>query len=579
MHTGAIMKRTSPTSLTLTKVALVLGMGLAITAVNAALTDIANAPMSNVASAVVKPNLMFLLDASGSMDWDFMPDSVANDPACKSTGGSLVNCSFADPAYNSALFNGIHYNPAITYTPPVNYDGTSFTSYTTWTAVPNDGFGIQFTGTIDLTTSYPDTVYCNTSSPSTSDRTPPFSSGVCKLQIAGGVWTYPNGTYSRQFSVTGTRNPYYYTISSLAWCSSANASGFGTGTCQPKKTATFQYPKYGTGSDGFTRTDIVSTTANYPRVASRTDCTGAVGATGCSYAKEMTNFANWYAYYRSRMQMMKTAAGLSFKQVTDSYRVGFITINPGSPVASSKFLPMADFTAGAGGQKQAWYAKFYAQDAALSTPLREALSRVGRYYGHVTTGINDGITDDPVQYSCQQNFTIMSTDGFWNGNAGQDLSGNPVGNQDSNPTTAPRPLLDGSFQLTTVNSNDTLTQQICTGSATVFGATPCGCSANFKRVKQQTSSSFSTVVSRDGVVLSTTPGTSTTYQDITACNAVVTTAVTPMTMTDQQKLSGNAMSTFSAVNGVSAGANQAGSCASNFSNIKTRTTTLHAVMS
>ena len=567
------MKRTSPTSLILTKMALVLGMGFAMTAVNAALTDIASSPMANTASSVVKPNLMMLLDGSGSMNWDFMPDSVANDPACKSTGSSLQNCSFADPAYNSAQFNGIHYNPAITYTPAVNYDATSFPSYTTWTAVPNDAFGIQFSGTINLTTSYADTVWCNTSSPTTSDRTAPFASGICKRPIQGGVWTYPNGTFNRQISAAGTLNPYYYTVSSLAWCSSPNASGFGTGTCQPKKTATFQYPKYGTGSDGFTRTDIVPGTTTYPRAASRTDCSGAVGPTGCTYAQEMTNFANWYAYYRTRMQMMKSAAGLSFKQVTDSFRVGLITINPGSPVASSKFLPMADFTAGAGGQKDQWYTKFYAQNPNLSTPLREALSRVGRYYAHVTTGINNGITDDPVQYSCQQNFTIMSTDGFWNGSAGQKLDGSAIGNQDSDPTTAPRPLLDGSFQITTTTSNDTLSQQICTGSASAFGATPCGCAANFKRVKQQTSSSISTVISRDGVVLSTTPSTATTYQDITACNAVVTTAVTPTTKVDEQAVIGSANTTFAAVNGVSAGDNQAGTCAANFGRIKRRTTT------
>ncbi len=566
------MKRTSPTSLILTNMALVLGMGFAMTTVNAALTDIASAPMATTASAVVKPNLMFVLDDSGSMDRDHMPDSVDDDPACKDTGSNLQDCNFADPPYNSAQFNGIHYNPAITYTPAVNYDGTSRTNYTTWTAVPNDAYGIQFTGNIDLTTSYPDTVWCNTGSATTADRTAPFGSGKCKRPIQGGVWTYPNGTYDNQYSAAGTLNPYYYTISSLAWCSSKNASGFGTGTCQPKKTATFQYPKYGTGSDGFTRTDIVSTTANYPRAASRTECSGAVGPTGCTYAQEMTNFANWYAYYRTRMQMMKTASGLAFKSVTDSFRIGFVTINPGSPVASAEFLPMADFTAGAGNQKNNWYTKFYAMAPGDSTPLREALSRVGRYYGHVTTGINNGMSDDPMQYSCQQNFTLLSTDGFWNGNAGQKLNGTAIGHQDSDPASAPRPLLDGSFQLTSVTSNDTFSQQICTGSANAFGATPCGCPANFKRVKQQTSSSVSTVVSRDGVVLSTTPSTPTTYQDITACNAVVTTAITPTTKVDEQALNGGANSTFAAVNGVSAGANQAGSCSPNFGGIKRRTT-------
>jgi len=121
------------------------------------------------------------------MDRDHMPDSVDDDPACKDDDSSLRDCDFADPAYNSAQFNSIYYNPAISYTPAVNYDGTSRTNYTTWTAVPNDAYGIQFTGTIDLTTSYPDTVWCNTGSASAADRTAPFASGRCKRPIESGV--------------------------------------------------------------------------------------------------------------------------------------------------------------------------------------------------------------------------------------------------------------------------------------------------------------------------------------------------------------------------------------------------------
>ena len=94
------MKRTLPTNLNLTKLALVLGMGLALTTANAALTDIANAPLAN-GSSIVKPNVMFLLDASGSMNWDFMPDSVDFDPACKDNAATLRTCNFADPAHNS----------------------------------------------------------------------------------------------------------------------------------------------------------------------------------------------------------------------------------------------------------------------------------------------------------------------------------------------------------------------------------------------------------------------------------------------------------------------------------------------
>ena len=55
---------------------------------------------------------------------------------------------------------------------------------------------------------------------------------------------------------------------------------------------------------------------------------------------------------------------------------------------------------------------------------------------------------DPVQYSCQKNFTILSTDGFWNQGAGFKIDGSAIGNQDNNLTTAPRPKYDGNLLAT-----------------------------------------------------------------------------------------------------------------------------------
>lgn len=168
-----------------------------------------------------------------------------------------------------------------------------------------------------------------------------------------------------------------------------------------------------TGVGSFSRTDIIPSVTSYPRASTRSDCT--TSASSCSYDEEMTNFANWYAYYRTRMQMMKAAAGRAFHGIDDTFRVGFITINPGDPVSSTKYLKINDFTSGSTGQKVAWYAKFYGQSASGGTPLREALSRVGRLYAGKFDGINDGIpaADDPLQVSCQPNFAILTTDGYW----------------------------------------------------------------------------------------------------------------------------------------------------------------------
>jgi type IV pilus assembly protein PilY1 len=184
------------------------------------------------------------------------------------------------------------------------------------------------------------------------------------------------------------------------------------------------------GVGKFSRTDIVPSVNSYPKAAARTDCLSST----CSYEEEMTNFANWYTYYRSRMKMMKTAAGRAFVSVDDTYRVGFITINTGSPVSSTRYLRISEFTSGATGHKKAWYDKFYAQGVTGFTPLRQALSRVGfMYAGKMNSGLTSGITtaDDPMTASCQPNFAILSTDGYWNSSGGQKLDGADMDNQDN----------------------------------------------------------------------------------------------------------------------------------------------------
>ena len=179
----------------------------------------------------------------------------------------------------------------------------------------------------------------------------------------------------------------------------------------------------------FSRTDIIPTTTSYSKADTRIDCSG----TTCTYDEEMTNFANWYSYYRTRMQMMKSAAGRAFVPIDDTYRVGFLTINPTSSgsVSSSKYLKISDYDTT---HKANWYTKFYGQSTNSSTPLRDALSRVGQIYAGVFTDLANGIpaADDPIQYSCQPNYTILSTDGYWNGSGvGRKPDGTNMTQQDT----------------------------------------------------------------------------------------------------------------------------------------------------
>jgi type IV pilus assembly protein PilY1 len=215
-------------------------------------------------------------------------------------------------------------------------------------------------------------------------------------------------------------------------------------------------------------TSIVSGNNSYPypgsttKAAKRIDCAG----TTCTYAEEMTNYANWWAYYQTRMQMMKSSASTAFSSLTSGYRVSYSTINNNT---KSDFINFAPFTTA---QKKAWYDKLFAAKPGPSTPLRAALTEAGMLYAgkYDGTNYNGSTVVDPMEYSCQQNFTILSTDGYWNESdpGGYKIDGTTaVGNQDGNEV---RPMLDGSTSINTITTPYTTvktTTTTTTGTITI----------------------------------------------------------------------------------------------------------------
>lgn len=193
-------------------------------------------------------------------------------------------------------------------------------------------------------------------------------------------------------------------------------------------------PTGATFGGGFERIDIVPSRTSYPKAAARTDCGGAT----CTYDEEMTNFANWFTYYHSRMQTMKTSVSRAFSAIGNNRRLSYMSINNAT---GSDFLNMGVFE---GAQKTNWFAKLFNAKPNSSTPLRTALSKAGRLYGGRLNGtaLNGSIVTDPMEYSCQKNYTILSTDGFWNESTNpKQLDGSTeIGDQDS---SLDRPMKDG----------------------------------------------------------------------------------------------------------------------------------------
>jgi len=214
--------------------------------------------------------------------------------------------------------------------------------------------------------------------------------------------------FNRPATVRGA--PYYYTISKLQYCSGKNTAGFGVDPCQDRydQAAGFRYARYGNGPgldpQSFTRVDIVPTTPTFP--------------SGRTYAEEMTNFAKWYTFYRTRILSMQTATGNAFSALSEKdARVGFHTLRYGTPnggityvpngnINGNPFLNVVDFTAG---NKDTWFNAVYGLKANFSTPLPEAVWRIGEYFSNSGNSGLPGAKDTGVLRTLQSQAEFLKT--------------------------------------------------------------------------------------------------------------------------------------------------------------------------
>jgi type IV pilus assembly protein PilY1 len=92
-------------------------------------------PLSTLSVGDIKPNVMFIIDDSGSMASSHMPDDVVD---WRTKVG-----------YHNALCNGVYYNPEINYLAPKNANGTDMPN-ASFNAAWDDGFSRGSTQTYDL---------------------------------------------------------------------------------------------------------------------------------------------------------------------------------------------------------------------------------------------------------------------------------------------------------------------------------------------------------------------------------------------------------------------------------------------
>jgi len=479
-------------------------------------TELSSSPPEDTVS--VPPNIVLMLDDSGSMDWDFMPDwdylGSGHPSGWNSSIKSPGNETVANPGVRNSAVNDVYYNPTTVYTPPPNADGTLFQDSPGLTGAYKDGFldtthyqnvttytgggdGHSYAYYTNLIVGYTDygapTVNCPSGySPDPSDSTqcirPPVSPSTTYTCNSGdgsprNYNGQPNWCRHRVFTESGPVDTWYpatprygcpsgTTLGSDNLCHypikpatlSCTSGSLRNGTCQSAQTkpfftyvtgttpATYVAHFVGAGSncDLLYNTDDKAVcvneddTSGMSAPSTYTDADGTIKNYLAQDGTNLTagqNIANWYSYYRTRMLMAKSSLMKAFIKLGPKYRFGFASINangianiPSTPTpygfsdagggggASSNLLAVVQpFGDGSSGTQKALFWNWLKNESANSgTPLRKALQAVGQYYQTAqpwsTMSSDPGYTSgSTTKFACRASFTILTTDGFWNG--------------------------------------------------------------------------------------------------------------------------------------------------------------------
>lgn len=141
-----------------------------------------------------------------------------------------------------------------------------------------------------------------------------------------------------------------------------------------------------------------------------------VTSADAGYPHSQENFANWYSYYRIREYTAKKAISEVFDAT--SARVGLYGINRltgGNVVGpvSTAVLDLGDSddddsdgVSNGDENRETLFTNLFAGSSDSGTPLRSALKAVG--------DILEGVSS-PINNKCQANYTLVMTDGYWNG--------------------------------------------------------------------------------------------------------------------------------------------------------------------
>ncbi|WP_444934836.1 pilus assembly protein [Microbulbifer sp. JTAC008] len=170
-------------------------------------------------------------------------------------------------------------------------------------------------------------------------------------------------------------------------------------------------------ASSYSRVEIKNDGNTYEGGSARTDC---ANTSACTYEEEIQNFANWYSYHRSRVLMSRAGIGHAFSAQGEGLRVGFGTLNAGSHYVDgySTDVVLAGVRTFKGTDREDFFEELYGTDIpSQGTPLLGALEAAGEYYSRTdsrgpwsSTPGESGSTSSDI--ACRSSYTILMTDGY-----------------------------------------------------------------------------------------------------------------------------------------------------------------------
>lgn len=397
--------------------------GLAV-GLNAQAAELSLASSPLYLGTQIDPNIFFMLDDSGSMDWEILTrdyqyysnywadNNIAkvkdgyfyayssSGTACTGTRDNAYIFNTSDNVYSSCSYsvladhtdaytrdwrvrssdmNIMYYNPAATYSPWWGYPDASFTAARSNPTSGTNGYNV----TRDLT-GFIYEVYTDNHGYDASNNLVDGPDDVNDTPN-GEVDLYDSHTKytvgSSSITVNAYTTPVAATIIAKPNCDSNDY---------------YDSPPY---KDCFGTTQVDSTISG-----------AGTDPYGRTLSAAQQNIANWYQYHRRRSFVAKAAVARVANSYPD-FRYGMSLINEYASVFSpvpaeddddyqDNIDAMVDELAG-----YEWQSN--------GTPLRRGLEVVGRYYSDYYSASYD----DPIISACQQNYAVLFSDGYWNGSS------------------------------------------------------------------------------------------------------------------------------------------------------------------